>query len=244
MVIILNKETNRVITQLQPWAKTTSSSTQAIVYAYHALRQAGILLQTVIPTKSAELLDRLGVPKNERTWDDANWPIKINTQKIQDRLSASQTYSEPLFPNKIETSTSSTHRDNAKPIDPLSSSNKPNSPFPSSNQPFPNLPFQSSSMPNQVRLLHTSPAIDISTPPPPSQAEQPEYTVPKSLPNWLFACSALIFCIVVIGGLTRLTESGLSITEWEPITGILPPLTDEQWEVEWEKYRISPEGVL
>ena len=44
--------------------------------------------------------------------------------------------------------------------------------------------------------------------------------------------------------MTRLTESGLSITEWQPITGILPPISQEQWEMEWEKYRVSPEGVL
>ncbi|EIW70072.1 hypothetical protein TREMEDRAFT_71512 [Tremella mesenterica DSM 1558] len=57
-------------------------------------------------------------------------------------------------------------------------------------------------------------------------------------------CSALVFGIVVIGGLTRLTESGLSITEWQPITGILPPIGEDQWEAEWEKYRVSPEGIL
>lgn len=68
--------------------------------------------------------------------------------------------------------------------------------------------------------------------------------IPRSLPNWLFGCSALVFGIVVIGGLTRLTESGLSITEWNPITGILPPLTDADWDVEWEKYRLSPEGIM
>lgn len=68
--------------------------------------------------------------------------------------------------------------------------------------------------------------------------------IPRSLPNWLFGCSALVFGIVVIGGLTRLTESGLSITEWQPFTGILPPITDAEWNIEWEKYRVSPEGVL
>jgi hypothetical protein len=68
--------------------------------------------------------------------------------------------------------------------------------------------------------------------------------IPRSLPNWLFGCSALVFGIVVIGGLTRLTESGLSITEWEPFTGILPPISDAEWDVEREKYRVSPEGIL
>lgn len=68
--------------------------------------------------------------------------------------------------------------------------------------------------------------------------------IPRSLPNWLLGCSALVFGIVVIGGLTRLTESGLSITEWNPITGILPPMTEADWNVEWEKYRLSPEGIM
>jgi cytochrome c oxidase assembly protein subunit 15 len=64
------------------------------------------------------------------------------------------------------------------------------------------------------------------------------------MPAWLFTCSGLVFGIIVIGGLTRLTESGLSITEWEPITGILPPIGDEQWAVEWDKYKVSPEGIM
>lgn len=69
-------------------------------------------------------------------------------------------------------------------------------------------------------------------------------TIPKSLPVWLLGCSALVFGILVIGGLTRLTESGLSITEWQPLTGILPPITLAEWDIEWEKYKVSPEGVL
>ncbi|WVF67738.1 hypothetical protein IAT40_002497 [Kwoniella sp. CBS 6097] len=68
--------------------------------------------------------------------------------------------------------------------------------------------------------------------------------IPRSLPYWLYGCSALVFGIIVIGGLTRLTESGLSIVEWQPITGILPPITKEEWDVEWEKYRLSPEGIM
>ncbi|ORX40922.1 cytochrome oxidase assembly protein-domain-containing protein [Kockovaella imperatae] len=72
----------------------------------------------------------------------------------------------------------------------------------------------------------------------------PARAVPRSLPKWLFGCSALVFGILVVGGLTRLTESGLSIVEWQPITGILPPLTQAEWDEEWEKYRVSPEGVL
>lgn len=58
---------------------------------------------------------------------------------------------------------------------------------------------------------------------------------------WLMATAALVFLIVVVGGATRLTESGLSITEWEVVTGVLPPLTQAQWMVEFEKYRLIPQ---
>ncbi|KTW30774.1 hypothetical protein T552_00486 [Pneumocystis carinii B80] len=58
---------------------------------------------------------------------------------------------------------------------------------------------------------------------------------------WLLGCSSLVFGIVILGGLTRLTESGLSITEWKPITGILPPLSHEEWVSEFEKYKVTPE---
>ncbi|ODV95011.1 hypothetical protein PACTADRAFT_50843 [Pachysolen tannophilus NRRL Y-2460] len=53
--------------------------------------------------------------------------------------------------------------------------------------------------------------------------------------------ASLVFSIVILGGLTRLTESGLSITEWKPITGSIPPLNEKQWEQEFEKYQESPE---
>lgn len=86
----------------------------------------------------------------------------------------------------------------------------------------------------------SSASASSTAPPPPTTSA----AIPRSLPNWLFGCSALVFGIVVIGGLTRLTESGLSITEWNPITGILPPLSDADWQVEWEKYRVSPEGIM
>ncbi len=46
---------------------------------------------------------------------------------------------------------------------------------------------------------------------------------------WLFACCALIFLMVVVGGITRLTLSGLSITEWKPVIGVLPPLSAADW---------------
>ncbi|WVQ77058.1 hypothetical protein IAR50_006737 [Cryptococcus sp. DSM 104548] len=77
-----------------------------------------------------------------------------------------------------------------------------------------------------------------------AKAEPVYDDIPRSLPYWLYGCSAVVFGIVVIGGLTRLTESGLSIVEWNPITGILPPITKADWDQEWEKYKVSPEGIM
>jgi cytochrome c oxidase assembly protein subunit 15 len=61
----------------------------------------------------------------------------------------------------------------------------------------------------------------------------------KQVARWLLAGVFMIMIQVLIGGITRLTESGLSITEWKPITGALPPLTDAQWESEFAKYRTT-----
>ncbi|KAK0569276.1 Cytochrome c oxidase assembly protein cox15 [Tilletia horrida] len=61
----------------------------------------------------------------------------------------------------------------------------------------------------------------------------------------LFALAFLVYAIVVVGGLTRLTESGLSITEWNPgFKGMHLPSTDEQWHAEWDKYKLTPEFLL
>lgn len=58
---------------------------------------------------------------------------------------------------------------------------------------------------------------------------------------WLLAVAALVFALVVVGGATRLTDSGLSITEWKPVTGAIPPLTHDHWLEEFAKYRASPQ---
>jgi len=60
---------------------------------------------------------------------------------------------------------------------------------------------------------------------------------PIVLARWLLAVAALVVLMVAVGGITRLTESGLSITEWKPVTGALPPLTDAQWQAEFAAYR-------
>ena len=61
---------------------------------------------------------------------------------------------------------------------------------------------------------------------------------------WLMVLFALVVCMIAVGGLTRLTDSGLSITEWRPVTGALPPMSVEAWEAEFEKYRQIPEYQL
>ncbi len=58
---------------------------------------------------------------------------------------------------------------------------------------------------------------------------------------WLYAVAALIFTMVLVGGATRLTESGLSITEWKPVIGALPPLSAADWQAAFEKYRAIPQ---
>src|SRR3712207_476583 len=54
---------------------------------------------------------------------------------------------------------------------------------------------------------------------------------------WIYTLAALVVLMVAVGGATRLTGSGLSITEWRPVTGAIPPLTEQAWLVEFEKYR-------
>ncbi len=61
---------------------------------------------------------------------------------------------------------------------------------------------------------------------------------------WLATWSVMVALTVVIGGVTRLTESGLSITEWRPVSGVLPPMTEAAWEAEFAKYREIPQFRL
>jgi len=78
---------------------------------------------------------------------------------------------------------------------------------------------------------------------PDSTKPLPSLTSP-SVSTHLFIIAGLVFSIVVVGGLTRLTESGLSITEWNLVTGTLPPLSASDWESEYTKYMASPEGIM
>jgi cytochrome c oxidase assembly protein subunit 15 len=63
----------------------------------------------------------------------------------------------------------------------------------------------------------------------------------RAIAAWLFACCVLVFAIIVVGGVTRLTHSGLSITEWQPIVGTIPPLSSGDWQAAFDKYRATPE---
>ncbi len=76
-----------------------------------------------------------------------------------------------------------------------------------------------------IRTMHTFPSLNPCRP----------------VALWLFACCILLLMMVGLGGYTRLSGSGLSITEWKPVTGIIPPLSDTEWTREIKKYQASPE---
>src|SRR5215470_2776699 len=63
----------------------------------------------------------------------------------------------------------------------------------------------------------------------------------RALRLWLAVVAGLIFAMVLVGGATRLTESGLSIVEWKPLTGTVPPLSESAWQAEFEKYQTIPQ---
>ncbi|WP_405051431.1 COX15/CtaA family protein [Sphingomonas sp.] len=64
---------------------------------------------------------------------------------------------------------------------------------------------------------------------------------PSVIARWLIAIAALVFAMIVVGGITRLTESGLSITEWKPVSGTLPPLSQADWTAEFDRYQATPQ---
>ncbi len=63
----------------------------------------------------------------------------------------------------------------------------------------------------------------------------------RAVQSWLFAVATLMVVALVVGGATRLTESGLSIVEWKPVTGVLPPLSQAEWQAEFAKYKQIPQ---
>jgi len=83
---------------------------------------------------------------------------------------------------------------------------------------------------------------------PPAPAASPPRTAARTnaraVSNWLLGVAALVLLMIIVGGITRLTESGLSITRWEPVSGVIPPLTLADWLVEFDRYRATPEYSL
>jgi len=76
----------------------------------------------------------------------------------------------------------------------------------------------------------------------PAAVERPSIEIRARLVRaWLYAVAALVVVMVLVGGATRLTESGLSITEWQPVMGAIPPLSQAQWQAEFEKYQAIPQ---
>ena len=71
-----------------------------------------------------------------------------------------------------------------------------------------------------------------------SPADSPR---PKAIAIWLLVVAALVVLMVSVGGITRLTESGLSITQWKPISGAIPPLNDAAWQAEFDLYKATGE---
>ena len=72
---------------------------------------------------------------------------------------------------------------------------------------------------------------------------KPERRAARQIAVWLFVMCGLVALMVIVGGATRLTDSGLSITEWRPVTGAVPPLSEAGWQAEFEKYKTIPEYV-
>ena len=63
----------------------------------------------------------------------------------------------------------------------------------------------------------------------------------RAIRLWLYAVAALVLAMVLVGGATRLTESGLSITQWKPVTGVVPPLSLSDWQAEFAHYKEIPQ---
>ncbi len=90
--------------------------------------------------------------------------------------------------------------------------------------------------------------VDSDTPRPPKpqggMIDQGRDRGRRAVRIWLIVIFALVVAMIAVGGLTRLTDSGLSITEWRPVTGAVPPLSDADWRAEFTKYQQSPEFKL
>lgn len=90
-------------------------------------------------------------------------------------------------------------------------------------------------MPQEFRLA------DMSAPPAALGGDFIRRASSSRVEIWLWSLAALVFLMVIAGGATRLTESGLSITEWQPLTGVVPPLNEVMWRAEFENYKKIPQ---
>ena len=72
-----------------------------------------------------------------------------------------------------------------------------------------------------------------------TETSEPQHQ--RAVARWLFVCAGMVFAMAVIGAITRLSESGLSIMEWAPVAGILPPLSAAEWQRLFELYQQIPE---
>ena len=75
----------------------------------------------------------------------------------------------------------------------------------------------------------------------PAAAQTASFDIRRAVRFWLIAVAGLVFLMVLVGGATRLTESGLSITQWKPVTGVLPPLNGAEWQAEFDRYKQIPQ---
>jgi heme a synthase len=90
-------------------------------------------------------------------------------------------------------------------------------------------------------MVRARPTSDLMMTENPSDTQNRSDQHTRAVRLWLYAVAALVLTMVLVGGATRLTESGLSITEWKPVMGVLPPLSDSAWQAEFEKYQAIPQ---
>ena len=75
----------------------------------------------------------------------------------------------------------------------------------------------------------------------PAAARTANFEARAAVRCWLIAVAGLVFLMVLVGGATRLTESGLSITQWKPVTGVIPPMSGAEWQAEFDRYKQIPQ---
>ena len=92
-------------------------------------------------------------------------------------------------------------------------------------------PFRIQAFHIPMTITHSAPAI----------AQTANFDDRWAVRCWLIAVAGLVFLMVLVGGATRLTKSGLSITQWKPVTGILPPLSGMEWQAEFDRYKQIPQ---